>query len=316
MVSVCIPIYKPNKNYLQQLANSLKQQTLKQFEVVVSDDSDAQDWVDELFAGLNYVYLKNKTGNGIFTNLNNAIDNANGTHIQILCQDDYCEPQLLETQYNSLAQHPNFQLCYSQSNNVDENSVIINFNNEVGSKYIVKEKLVDYLLVYGCLPGNLSAMMFTKNLYQTLGKFDIAYPYAADFNLCIKAAAHSGLVINLPNYINIRNHSNQASFTINRKVYLHDMLRNVQLLLQKTSINKAAAKKYCNAFYGCMLVRKMGIGSNKIIAIKNILAIALSSSISLIQSFFFLINKPKQKIALQSVKQNFVFDNIPNLVSE
>jgi hypothetical protein len=94
LLSICIPVYEAQGRGIEFLAQNFKQlklQTLKDFEIVVSDNS-ADDVIEKYVAGikdLNIKYVKNEGAKNIGGNTNNAIKNATGEIIQIMCQDDY-----------------------------------------------------------------------------------------------------------------------------------------------------------------------------------------------------------------------------------
>jgi glycosyltransferase involved in cell wall biosynthesis len=99
LLSVCVPVYPMNGRGVEMLEHNLKQlsaQKFKDFEVVISDDSEddvIKDWLfssDKLWnEKLNIKYIKNEKTKGVASNVNNAINNADGEIIQIMCQDDY-----------------------------------------------------------------------------------------------------------------------------------------------------------------------------------------------------------------------------------
>jgi len=94
-VSVIIPTYEMGDKGVEMLTKGsfkqLKLQKFKDFEVVISDDSKddvIKKYVEET-KDLNIKYFKNEGKSGIAGNMNNAIKNATGEIIQIMCQDDF-----------------------------------------------------------------------------------------------------------------------------------------------------------------------------------------------------------------------------------
>lgn len=95
MISICIPTYEMHgegKKFLARNFDMFKKQTFKNFEVVISDNSE--DTVienlckDSNYQSLNIKYLKSfKRGASI--NTNNAMKEASGKLIKILHMDDY-----------------------------------------------------------------------------------------------------------------------------------------------------------------------------------------------------------------------------------
>ncbi len=94
-LSVCIPTYEMHgeaKKMLAQNFDALKKQTFKDFEVVISDNSD-DNVVKNLcensaYLSLNIKYTRNPR-KGLSKNTNEAIKRATGKLIKILYMDDY-----------------------------------------------------------------------------------------------------------------------------------------------------------------------------------------------------------------------------------
>lgn len=96
MISICIPVYNmKNKGveFLKQALESLQTQTNKDFEVVVSDDSEdnyIEDFIENYSCELDINYFKNTSGKkGNSGNMNNAIRKARYEIIKPLFQDDW-----------------------------------------------------------------------------------------------------------------------------------------------------------------------------------------------------------------------------------
>jgi len=94
LLEILIPVYEMQNKGLEMLSHSFKQlkvQKFKDFSVLISDDS--QDEKIKTYVGgikdLNIKYIKNEGVHSIAGNMNNAIKNATGEIIQVMCQDDY-----------------------------------------------------------------------------------------------------------------------------------------------------------------------------------------------------------------------------------
>ncbi len=88
-VSICIPAYN-NGTGVKRLLESIKNQTYKDYEVILTDDSttdDVRKAVDE--SGVVVNYTKNETRDGSTANWNKAIDKASGYYIKIMHHDDW-----------------------------------------------------------------------------------------------------------------------------------------------------------------------------------------------------------------------------------
>src|SRR5688572_7807017 len=91
LVSICIPTYNQTQ-FLKKCLDSIVEQTYKNIEVVVTDDSTT-DEVNKLVAGykdlLKIKYHKNRIALGSPANWNKGLDLAEGDLIKIIHHDDW-----------------------------------------------------------------------------------------------------------------------------------------------------------------------------------------------------------------------------------
>lgn len=91
-ISICIPSYK-RLAYLTRLIESIKIQTFKDFEVIITDDSGedsaVQDYVQSLGKNMVIRYYKNAVPLGSPVNFNAAIEKASGSWVKLMHDDDY-----------------------------------------------------------------------------------------------------------------------------------------------------------------------------------------------------------------------------------
>jgi glycosyltransferase involved in cell wall biosynthesis len=115
-VSICIPAYEMHgrgAEFLGQLFESLKQQTFKDFEVILSDhsrDSVIQQKCQKWTAVFPIRYLQNSVLRGNSSaNLNNALNAATGDIIKPMHQDDFFfSPTALQELVGAVKHKPDF----------------------------------------------------------------------------------------------------------------------------------------------------------------------------------------------------------------
>ncbi len=120
-ISVCIPAYK-NADYLKRNLDALTTQTLKDFEVILSDDSpdDSVLEIAEAYqATLDVKYFKNVPAKGTPANWNYAMQQATGSYIKLIHDDDWlsCD-EALQEYYDCLERNPTIDFCFSAFFNV------------------------------------------------------------------------------------------------------------------------------------------------------------------------------------------------------
>ncbi|SDA66233.1 Glycosyl transferase family 2 [Lachnospiraceae bacterium G11] len=113
-VSICIPAYN-NGTGVKRLLESIKNQTYKDYEVILTDDSttdDVKKAVDE--SGVVVNYTKNETRDGSTANWNKAIDKASGEYIKIMHHDDwFTDSDSLARMVRLLDENPEAILAFS-----------------------------------------------------------------------------------------------------------------------------------------------------------------------------------------------------------
>lgn len=99
--------YGRSTEFLDDMFRTISNQTLKDFEVVVSDHSindDVKNFCKKNEYSLNVKYIRNENGRGNFCyNMNNAIDNCSGEIIKLFQIDDFFyDTEALEKMYNAM----------------------------------------------------------------------------------------------------------------------------------------------------------------------------------------------------------------------
>ncbi|WP_293651709.1 glycosyltransferase [uncultured Campylobacter sp.] len=106
-VSVLMPIYRTNKEYLQEAIESILSQTFKDFEFLILDDcpdDDRQDII-KLYKDERIKYFKNEKNLGITPSRNKLIDMAKGEYLAVMDHDDISLPTRFEKQVAYLDEH-------------------------------------------------------------------------------------------------------------------------------------------------------------------------------------------------------------------
>lgn len=91
LISICIPAYK-HVQYLKRLLDSIVIQTFRDFEVIITDDSDdlsVKRLVELYNEKFTLLYLKNETALGMPSNWNRAIATGKGEWIKLMHDDDW-----------------------------------------------------------------------------------------------------------------------------------------------------------------------------------------------------------------------------------
>lgn len=120
-VSVVVPVYNVEK-YLRQCLDSIKNQTLKDIEVIVVDDGSKDSSgaiIDEYVAADSRFKAIHKPNSGYGNSMNRGFDAATGEYIGIIESDDYADDDMFEHLYEAAVKNKadvvksNFYMYYS-----------------------------------------------------------------------------------------------------------------------------------------------------------------------------------------------------------
>lgn len=154
LVSICIPAYNQTDK-LKFLLDSIRTQTFRDFEVIISDDSNC-DNVAILCADykdLPILYYRNQQSKGTPENWNHAISLANGIWIKLMHHDDYftnADALLDFINFSNLHPSADYIFCNTKLSRLESGNLIV-------SDYIVDQAILKKI-------KNHSAYLFPKNI--------------------------------------------------------------------------------------------------------------------------------------------------------
>jgi glycosyltransferase involved in cell wall biosynthesis len=137
VVSVCLPLFN-GEEYLHDALLSLKAQTYKHIELIVSDDDSYDNSlriIEAFKKNVSFpIHVHNHKPSGIGANWNNCIKYANGKFICFLFQDDVFDPEFIEKSVTEIQKNNKTGLVYCKRNFVyqSNNEKHINWIKEYG----------------------------------------------------------------------------------------------------------------------------------------------------------------------------------------
>lgn len=200
LVSVCIPTYN-GERYLEEALNSVKSQTYKNIEIIVSDDrsTDRTLQICRQFQETTDIpmHIHSHTPAGIGANWNNCITNANGEYIKFLFQDDILEDSCIEKQLNTAVEKKLVAVC-SKRLIIDENGLPVTSGDWYSGCYDLQKSflrldfqdfhllektdlknLYPYHLISNIF-GEPIAFLFEKRIFDEVGLFSTKYKQILD----------------------------------------------------------------------------------------------------------------------------------------
>lgn len=205
-VSVIVPAYNAMK-YLPETLDTVLQQSLQDFEVIIVDDgsSDAiEAWASQLTDSR--VQLLSQVNQGPSAARNNGIASAQGEYIAFLDADDLWDSTKLEKQVEILDRQPAVGLVYTWVSSVDEHGVSrgrVIKNYDEGDVWQVL--LLHNIVECGSTP------MVRRACFDQLGVFDQAIKYVEDRDMWLRIASRYQFAVIQEPLVYYRQHSNSGS---------------------------------------------------------------------------------------------------------
>jgi glycosyltransferase involved in cell wall biosynthesis len=190
-VSVVIPTYKREIEYLLRAINSIKNQTYKNTELVIVDDNPpdseyrkkVQCFMKQYNNDPNVIYIANPKNMGGSLARNNGINVATGEYITFLDDDDEYLPKKIEKQLDFMIEH-NCDMSFTDLKLVNENKVIVDYREYNSLKNFDKRTLLKYHIMRH-LTGTPTFMYKAEKL-KKIGGFEDA-KMGQEFYLMLKS---------------------------------------------------------------------------------------------------------------------------------
>ncbi|WP_134091968.1 glycosyltransferase family 2 protein [Olivibacter sp. XZL3] len=121
--SICIPAYK--SRYLKSCIESILQQTIRDFELIILNDCSPEpiEAIVQQFEDNRIQYLQNDHNVGaihLVENWNKCLSLAKGEYIMIMGDDDELEPDYLQEFSNLIAAYPTLNVYHCRSKIIDD----------------------------------------------------------------------------------------------------------------------------------------------------------------------------------------------------
>ena len=186
LVSVVMPSYN-HRRYVERAIASVNAQTYPAIQLIVVDDGSADGSVELLHAlrkDHDFTLICQENA-GVCRTLNRGIrEAAKGKFIALLASDDLWHPDKLQRQVATLVENPQSQFCFSQA--VEFHDDEHPGTGRVFPRRCLRGDVVGKVFLRQHVPAG--TMLFTRQLYDTLGGFDENLK-EEDWDFVIRSAA-------------------------------------------------------------------------------------------------------------------------------
>lgn len=181
-VSVVIPTFN-RKNFVLEAIDSVVNQTVKPFEVIVIDDGSTDGTgglIRKKYPDIVYIYQENR---GVSAARNKGIKIAKGDYIALLDSDDLWKKRKLEKHIDFIKQNPQFRISQTDELWI-RNGKFVN--------PMKKHKKYGGFIFPQCLPLCIvspSAVIIEKGIFDDYGFFDETIPACEDYDMWLRVSA-------------------------------------------------------------------------------------------------------------------------------
>lgn len=194
-VSIIIPCYNYAK-FLPDAVESVKAQTLQEWECLIIDDGSPDDTAavaTRLMAGDSRIKYHHKENGGLSSARNYGITLAKGEFMCFLDADDRLDKAKLLEQLTCFSQHPKADIVYGKAMFFENNDLSTLYHTKARDKEgetphlsgkgkdLFKELVKDNIAV-------VSAPMIRSEVFARVGNFDLSYKSYEDWHFWIKCA--------------------------------------------------------------------------------------------------------------------------------
>jgi len=231
-VSVCIPTYNGEK-YLKESLESIKKQTFKNIEVIISDDQSKDNTLKiahEFKQEVDFpVSIYTHQPQGIGANWNHCIEKAEGTYIKFLFQDDILYDTCIEEMVEIYTKYPEIGLVACKRDFIidpdmksEQTEIWIEKYKDLQIDYELFNESIYYLTknVFGEISfldghrnkiGEPSCVMFRKDITKSIGLFDVRLKQILDYEYWYRILKDNPIIVINKPLAAFRIHGNQAT---------------------------------------------------------------------------------------------------------
>ena len=193
LVSVVVITYN-SSNTVTETLESIKKQSYKNIELVITDDS-SKDSTYEICKGwceknknffTEVVICKTDNNLGVSNNCNNGVEHCHGEWVKIIAGDDLLEKDCIMHNIDFINQNPNCRILFSRSVVFEDKSTMVLGLRPGDSFQCANSALLEFedLIVKDFV--NPTTVFAEKNLLYEVGLYNNDYPFMEDYPMWFK----------------------------------------------------------------------------------------------------------------------------------
>jgi GT2 family glycosyltransferase/LmbE family N-acetylglucosaminyl deacetylase len=194
LISIIMPTYNTQTEFLRQAIASVKGQMYPQWELCIADDGSDREETLNFLKGIRDERIKIRflsENGGISAASNAALETARGEYVTFLDHDDLLPPHALLKVALTINAHPEADIIYNDEDKIDEygNHVEPFLKPDWSPDLFLSTNYVCHLLVY------------RKDLLDSTGGFRSDFDGSQDYDLLLRATEKTGNVYHIPHVL-------------------------------------------------------------------------------------------------------------------
>jgi len=195
-VSILVPVYDVSVIWLQQMIDSVMNQTYENWQLCMVDDcsssSDLKSFLSSLPSVDSRIRVSFRSANGgISAASNDCLAMADGEYIALLDNDDLLTNDALEEMVKAIVANDNPEWLYSDEFKIDE-------NNNVSSLF-AKPDWSPLMLLNYMYTGHFT--LYKKSVVERVGGFRSKFDFSQDYDLALRISETNATIVHVEKYL-------------------------------------------------------------------------------------------------------------------
>ncbi len=186
LISVVVPVYNTEEQYLREMIESVLQQLYPHWELCLADDASTKPHIQRVLREFSTLdsrikFVSRETNGHIAATTNTALDLAVGEFVALLDHDDLLSETALYEIAVELDAHPDADVIYSDSDSIDDAGCRSEpyFKTDWNPELMLGYNIVNHLGVY------------RRALVEEVGRLRVGFEGGQDYDLMLRAAEAS-----------------------------------------------------------------------------------------------------------------------------
>jgi glycosyltransferase involved in cell wall biosynthesis len=243
LVSVVVASYN-HARFLDRRMKSLINQTYQNMEILLIDDCSSDGSVEvlrkyQLHPNIK-LFVREKNAGWVAVS-NQGLDMSSGEFVLFANCDDDCDPRMIERLVRAMKLYPSAGIAFCRSLLINEDDQVLrddfgfrerSFRKRCATDALLTGTVMQRYLMHSCVIPNLSATMFRKECFDTVGNLSSTYRVCSDWDFYFRIVERYDVAYIAEPLNRFRQHRDAICSATKEKVIYEEYIR---LLLGRIS---------------------------------------------------------------------------------